>query len=79
MGTLFEKALDEIHGQTLQILGFLNIGNIQFILLNLRLCALGKRILLDEGSPDARSALAINLEVSSQSRKFEFIVFSIVH
>ena len=23
VGTLFEKALDEIHGQTLQILGFL--------------------------------------------------------
>ena len=30
MGTMFEKALDEIHGQTLQIFGFLNIGNIQF-------------------------------------------------
>ena len=30
MGTLFKKALDEIHGQTLQILGFLNIGNTQF-------------------------------------------------
>ena len=32
MGTLFKKALDEIQGQTLQILGFLNIGNIQFFL-----------------------------------------------
>ena len=30
METLFKKALDEIHGQTLQILGFLNICNIQF-------------------------------------------------
>ena len=28
--TLFEKAQDKIDGQTLQILRFLNIGNIQF-------------------------------------------------
>ena len=30
VGTLFEKSLEEIYGQTLQIWGFLNTGNIQF-------------------------------------------------
>ena len=30
-GTLFGKAYDEIHGQTLQILRFFNIGSILFL------------------------------------------------
>ena len=32
---MFKKALDKIHGKTLQIWGFLNIGNIQFFNPNL--------------------------------------------
>ena len=55
MGTLFKKALDEIHGQTLQILGFLNIGNVQFFKRDLRLCTIGKHILSYEGRLDAGS------------------------
>ena len=48
-----QKALDEIYGQTLQILGFLNIGNMQFFFNEI--CDFIPSENTYEGSLDARS------------------------